>query len=89
MKTGLKVSVVIVSLLSLTQLSIAELDIKEPINSVESKKPKKLQVNEGATKIGESNSTKPKMRALRIEHPEDEAKDNANVNVGKLDFFVK
>jgi len=88
MKSKLRVSIIIFSLLSLTQLSLAELKIKG--NEVKNDIAKTLKVESNSTKIGEGNSLKkPKTRALRIEHPNDSQQNNANLNVGKIEFYVK
>ena len=87
MKSELKITIIIFSLLSLTQLSIAELKVDDK-SDVQSEKPKKLKVENGATKIGEDNTSKSKMRAIRMEL-QNESNENTNLNVGKLEFYVK
>ncbi len=83
----LKIPIIIFSLLFLTQLSIAELKIDNN-SSIQNQKPKKLKVENGATKIGEGNSPKPKTRAIRLELPS-ESNSDTNLNVGKIEFYVK
>ena len=89
MKRELKISIIIFSLLSLTQLGLAELKVEEQNSEVKQDTPQRLEVRPNSTKVGDSNSSKPKTRALRMEHPEDAPKNNANLNVGKIEFYVK
>jgi hypothetical protein len=89
MKIELKISIIIFSLLSLSQLSIAELKVSEQNSEIKSDTPKRLEVKPNSTKVGEDNTSKPKMRSLRMEHPEDSPQNSTNLNVGKLEFYVK
>ncbi len=88
MKRELKLSALIVALLSLTQLSMA--DIQSDVQEAQSSEAKPLKVEEGAVKIGEDTpeETLEKTRSLKLEYA-DEQKANANMNIGKVEFIVK
>jgi len=88
MKRELKVSALVIVLLSLTQFGMA--DIKsDSVQQTEVSDVKPLKVEEGATKVGEESSkVKETTRSLKMEYA-DKQKVNANMNIGKLEFFVK
>jgi len=88
MKRELKISAICIALLSLTQFSMADIQSNEP--EAESSESKPLKVEEGATKVGEDTpETKvEKTRSLKMEYA-DELKANTNMNIGKVEFFVK
>jgi hypothetical protein len=88
MKRGLKISAISIVLLSFTQLSLADIQTEE--QSVESSQPKPLKVEKGATKVGEEKSeAKVKTRSLKMEYANDTAQSGANMNIGKVEFYVK
>jgi len=89
MKNNLKIFTIIFSLLSLTQLNIADIELQEQSSKVANNNPKKLVVESNATKIGENSSSEIKTRAIRMEIQDDNSQNKANVNVGKLEFYVK
>ena len=83
MKRELNILSVIVGLLVLSQLSMAELNVTEEPLPVE--KAKVLKVESDSTKIGEE---KIKTRSLKMEYA-DKPKSDANMNIGKIEFYVK
>jgi hypothetical protein len=83
MKKKLNMLTVITSLLVLSQLSMADLNVTEKPLPVE--KVKVLKVESDSTKIGEE---KIKTRSLKIEYT-DMPKSDANMNIGKIEFYVK
>jgi hypothetical protein len=87
MNTALKLSIVIFGLLSLTEFSIAELQTETEINNSKSE-PKVLKVEEGSIKVGE-NSAEPKTRALALEYSDSKEDSQTNMNIGKVEFYVK
>ena len=84
MKNRLKVSMLLVTLLSFTQQGISEQQIDES-------KIKELKVEKDSTKIGEDakNEVQDKKRSLRVEYSNDIANSSANMNIGKVEFYVK
>jgi len=82
MKRELKISALLIILLSLTQFSVADIETNE--QQAQSSESKPLKVEKNATKIGEDAKT----RSLKLEYT-DEVKANANMNIGKLEFTVK
>ena len=83
MKKKLKISTLIVALLSLTQFSVADIQINNQEHN--SSKAKPLRVEEGATKIGE----KPKTRGVSLILNPTNPSESANMNIGKVEFYVK
>ena len=88
MKRELKISALIVVLLSLTQFGVA--DIQNDEQQAESSEAKPLKVEEGAKRIGEDVPTDnvEKTRSLKLEYA-NEPESDANMNIGKIEFFVK
>jgi len=88
MKRELKISALVIVLLSLTQFSMA--DIQSDEQQVELSEAKPLKVEEGATKVGEDTpkAKVEKTRSLKMEYA-DELKANTNMNIGKVEFLVK
>ena len=88
MKRELKISALVIVLLSLTQFSMA--DIQSDEQQVELSEAKPLKVEEGATKVGEDTPKEKveKTRSLKMEYA-DELKANTNMNIGKVEFLVK
>ena len=86
MKRELKISALVIVLLSLTQFGMANIQ-SDGTQQTEVSDAKPLKVEEGATKVGEDTS-KAKTRSLKMEYA-NEQKANANMNIGKLEFFVK
>lgn len=88
MKIELKISALIVALLSLTQFTMA--DIQSDGQQAQSSEAKPLKVEEGAVKIGEDTPDEnvEKTRSLKLEYA-DELKANTNMNIGKVEFLVK
>jgi hypothetical protein len=88
MRRELKISALVIVLVSLTQFSMA--DIQSDEQQAELSEAKPLKVEEGATKLGEDTpKTKvEKTRSLKMEYA-DEEKANENMNIGKIEFLVK
>ena len=89
MKRELKISALVVALLSLTQLSLADIQSDEQ-QATPSSEAKPLKVEEDATKVGEevSEENVEKTRSLKLEYA-NEPKRDTNMNIGKVEFFVK
>jgi len=89
MKRELKISALVIVLLSLTQFGMANIQ-SDGTQQTEVSDAKPLKVEEGATKVGEDTSKAKveKTRSLKMEYANEE-KANANMNIGKLEFFVK
>jgi len=86
MKYKSKIWISMIVMLSLTQFSMADISNEESQDDVTAKP---LKVEEGATKIGEDKvDPKIKTRGLSMSHPEDKSVDT-NMNIGKIEFFVK
>ena len=49
---------------------------------------KTLKVEKGAVKVGEEESNTNKTRSILMKHPK-ESKKNINMNIGKIEFYVK
>ena len=77
-----------ITLLSFTQFSMADIQSDEQ-SATQSSDAKPLKVEEGATKVGEKVSKEniEKTRSLKLEYA-NEQKDT-NMNIGKIEFFVK
>jgi hypothetical protein len=83
MKNRLNIFLLIIGVVFLTKFSMAEL--VTTIQKVDTNKSKPLKVEEGATQIGEET----KMRSLKMKLPRGKPKENANMNIGKIEFYVK
>jgi hypothetical protein len=84
MKKRYQISILLMSMLFLTQLSVAESN-----STAEQVEAKSLVVEAGATKIGEEKKSEPKTRGIRVGYADDKLKPDANMNVGKIEFYVK
>jgi len=89
MKRELKISALVIVLLSLTQFGMANIQ-SDGTQQTEVSDAKPLKVEEGAIKVGEESPKEKveKTRSLKMEYA-NEQKANANMNIGKLEFFVK
>ena len=90
MKRELKISALVIVLLSLTQFSMADIQ-SDDTQQTDLSDAKPLKVEEGAIKVGEDTlkeKVEEKTRSLKMEYANEE-KANANMNIGKLEFFVK
>jgi hypothetical protein len=83
MKKKVQIYALFITLLSLTQFSMAEIQSSEE-QVVESSEAKPLKVEKGATKFEEEEKT----RSLIVEYT-NTAETNANMNIGKVEFYVK
>jgi hypothetical protein len=84
MKKKVQIYALFITLLSLTQFSMAEIQSSEE-QVVESSEAKPLKVEKGATKFEEEEKT----RSLILEYSNNTAETNANMNIGKVEFYVK
>jgi len=92
MKRELKISALVIVLLSLTQFGMANIQ-SDGTEQTEVSDAKPLKVEEGAIKVGEESSKekieKSRGLSLSLIVEGDKEKSNANMNIGKLEFFVK
>ena len=88
MKRELKITALVIVLLSLTQFGMADIQTDE--QEVPTSEVKPLKVEEGARRIGEDVPTEnvEKTRSLKLEYA-NEPKSDANMNIGKVEFLVK
>jgi hypothetical protein len=89
MKIGIKILALSFTIISLSQLTMAEPQSDE-IEVKKSSKAKPLKVEEGATRLGETkNDTDVKTRGLSLVLEPKNRAESANMNIGKVEFYVK
>jgi len=77
---------ILITSIVLTQFMLGE-------NIENNQKPKPLRVEEGAIKIGGNNQkikvNAEKTRSILVKNPSNTTNENINMNIGKVEFYVK